>query len=326
MSAMFLGPVTQLVAGVPAMDLVSGQTALDVSAAPDMSGAELFSAWMELAQPESEADTGTQEPAPQAVVWEAALDVLEADVEDVADVLQRPDSAMSAWPGAASVWTQLQPTSAVPVMVVEAKASAAPAPALSVAETARARQIGPTTASLPGALKPAAQSHAVVGLDVLDNAALMVARHIPTERMVQPAGPSMAAPAAVPVHQGAQPLLEALGQRIHLQQAQGVDVATVRLDPPQMGSLEIRIRQEGAGVQVYIQASHAEVGRQLGMLVDSLRQELQQRSSDASVTVAQGRASSGGGQGEQARREQPPHPKDSEIGQALQAWPHPSLI
>lgn len=123
----------------------------------------------------------------------------------------------------------------------------------------------------------------------------------------------------------AQPLMQALSQRIQLQQAQGVDVATVRLDPPQWGSVELRIQHDAGGVQVFIQASHAEVGRQLAGLAEGLRQELQARSSgEASVVVAQGRHSGGAaGQGGGARDEALPWPaaaEDDVIGQALQVW------
>ena len=124
---------------------------------------------------------------------------------------------------------------------------------------------------------------------------------------------------AVPVDKGAQPLMDALAQRIRVQQAQGMDIATVRLDPPQMGSLEIRIRQDAAGVQVHLQASHAEVGRQLSVLVDSLRQELQSRHADAAVTVAAGRFAQTGQQGDSPRQgQQAGQQQEYEIGQALQ--------
>jgi len=79
--------------------------------------------------------------------------------------------------------------------------------------------------------------------------------------------------------------MQALSQRIQLQQAQGVDVATVRLDPPQWGSVELRIQHDAGGVQVFIQASHAEVGRQLAGLAEGLRQELAERLFDGAVGV-----------------------------------------
>lgn len=143
------------------------------------------------------------------------------------------------------------------------------------------------------------------------------------------AQPSVAASLPpVAVHKGEQPLVQALAQRIQVQQLQGAKVATVRLDPPQMGSLEIRISHNAAGaVQVHMQASNAEVGRQLTTLVDSLRQELQQRTTDAQVTVAQGRGTSAGaGQGDASRQQHAPQQQETIIGQALQAWDGSALI
>lgn len=132
-----------------------------------------------------------------------------------------------------------------------------------------------------------------------------------------------ASPDAAPA-KAAQPLLQALSQRIQLQHAQGMDVVTVRLDPPQLGTLEVRIQHDQAGVQVLLQASHAEVGRQLAGLAEGLRQELQARTNgEASVVVAQGRQPGGStGQGGQPRdtSSQWAYADDEEIGQALQAW------
>lgn len=121
-----------------------------------------------------------------------------------------------------------------------------------------------------------------------------------------------------------QPVLQALAQRIQLQQSQGVEVATVRLDPPQLGTLEVRIQHDPSGVQVTLQASHAEVGRQLAGLAEGLRQELQARTQgEASVVVAQGRPSGQtAGQGGQSRDNPAPwvQAEEEAIGQALQAW------
>ncbi len=121
-----------------------------------------------------------------------------------------------------------------------------------------------------------------------------------------------------------QPVLQALAQRIQLQQSQGVEVATLRLDPPQLGTLEVRIQHDPSGVQVTLQASHAEVGRQLAGLAEGLRQELQARTQgEASVVVAQGRPSGQtAGQGGQSRDNPAPWAQAEEeaIGQALQAW------
>lgn len=122
---------------------------------------------------------------------------------------------------------------------------------------------------------------------------------------------------SLPVHKGSQALVQALADRVQVQQLQGAQIATVRLDPPQMGSLEIRIRQDAAGVHVQLQASHAEVGRQLATVADSLRQELLARSHDAQVTVSHSRSMSSGGQSD-AQRQGQPWAEEPKIGQALQ--------
>lgn len=129
---------------------------------------------------------------------------------------------------------------------------------------------------------------------------------------------------AVPTHKGPQALVQALADRVQVQQVQGAQIATVRLDPPQMGSLEIRIRQDVSGIHVQMQASHGEVGRQLAAVVDSLRQELLARSPEASVTVSHSRSMTSGGQSDshphgQAWNDEP------EIGQALQATDYSAL-
>lgn len=275
----------------------------------------LFNHWMASAEAEA---LPVREPAAIAAESEA---VFPGDHEAMAES-DGFASAMSQWPDAASVWKQSQRadgawaarTEAVTKQALSAMSAAA---FESPAGLDRLTTLKPAVVEGKLLAQPAesAQSY---GLD--SPAVTALPRSASTARAVQVLDVASAEPPAIAVNKGVQPLLQALGQRIQLQQVQGAEVATVRLDPPQMGSLEIRIRQEGAGVQVHIQASHAEVGRQLNMLVDSLRQELQLRSSDASVTVAQSRAATAGGQGEQQRRDQSTPQQDAEIGLALQAW------
>lgn len=135
--------------------------------------------------------------------------------------------------------------------------------------------------------------------------------------VVAEASSKTAPAAAFSVRQPPQALVQALSQRIHVQQAQGMDVATVRLDPPEMGSLEIRIRQDASGVHVQMNASHAEVGRQLATVAEGLRSELQQRVQDATVTVAHSRF---GQSSDHKQREQHSEqtPEEALITQALQ--------
>jgi flagellar hook-length control protein FliK len=83
-----------------------------------------------------------------------------------------------------------------------------------------------------------------------------------------------------------QPLTEALGDRLQLQLGRNSEQATIRLDPPMLGSIEISIRHEAGSLQVQLSASNGEVLRQLHGIGDSLRQDLSQRPGDVSVVVS----------------------------------------
>lgn len=188
---------------------------------------------------------------------------------------------------------------------------------------ARAEAVVPTPATVHAAVDAGARS-AVVSPEAAAvlPAALQLAPTPGGLSLELPAKP--AAPTTATAARTEQPVLQALAQRIQLQQSQGVEVATVRLDPPQLGTLEVRIQHDPSGVQVTLQASHAEVGRQLAGLAEGLRQELQARTQgEASVVVAQGRPSGQtAGQGGQSRDNPAPWAQAEEeaIGQALQAW------
>jgi flagellar hook-length control protein FliK len=109
-----------------------------------------------------------------------------------------------------------------------------------------------------------------------------------------------------------QTLGEALGDRIVLQRDKGSDQATIRLDPPAMGQIEISIRHEAGALKVSIAATHIEVLNQLRGVGEALRQDLEQKhQGEVTVQFSQsgtrlsgddGRGGSGGGR-EQARRD-----------------------
>lgn len=224
-----------------------------------------------------------------------------APVADPAEV----DAALAT--AAMAVQTPAVPAETALLQRVQARAETVAATPAAVHATvdagARSAPVSPeASAVLPAAL-PLAQGSGGLSLELPGKAA---------------------APATATAVRAEQPVLQALAQRIQLQQSQGVEVATVRLDPPQMGTLEVRIQHDPSGVQVTLQASHAEVGRQLAGLAEGLRQELQARTNgEASVVVAQGRASGhAAGQGGQSRDNPAPWAQAEEevIGQALQAW------
>jgi len=81
-----------------------------------------------------------------------------------------------------------------------------------------------------------------------------------------------------------QTLQEALGDRLQMQLGRGAEQATIRLEPPQLGRIEISVRHSGGNLEVHIAASNTEVLRQLNTVSDSLRNDLAGRQY-ASVSV-----------------------------------------
>ncbi|MBV8248633.1 MAG: flagellar hook-length control protein FliK [Comamonas sp.] len=304
---LFAAAVAQAVLGdaaVPADGAKPGEGTAAKENGPDQAAwqelASFLPVWQPMAQPAMEAAVpGAQNEAP------GALDAAPAAIARAAEVSRKAvDGAKGALPAREAVAALAR--------------SQMPRQPLGQAQTA----VAASAAAASGERLQAGVA-AVVDAAPLQGAAPVVAPER-NEGQAQPlAAAATAAATAAPQARSAAPLLQALSDRIQWQQAQGVEVATVRLDPPQLGTVELRIQHDGAGVQVWMQASHAEVGRQLAGLAEGLRQELQSRTSgEASVVVAQGRQAGASSQGGQPRDGSRPWQlaEDDEIGQALQAW------
>lgn len=69
-------------------------------------------------------------------------------------------------------------------------------------------------------------------------------------------------------------LHQALGERLSLQVNNHIQHATIRLDPPEMGRLEIAIQVEAGKIQVQITAGQSDVYRALQQVSNELRQAL----------------------------------------------------
>lgn len=69
-------------------------------------------------------------------------------------------------------------------------------------------------------------------------------------------------------------LLHTLRDKVQVQIQQNIQNATIRLDPPELGSLEIYLSHEAGRLQVHITASQADVARLIQQTSDRLRQEL----------------------------------------------------
>lgn len=93
-----------------------------------------------------------------------------------------------------------------------------------------------------------------------------------------------------PVEPQQQKLIDALGERLSVQSAQGMRQAVIRLDPHLNGSVRIELRQDANGIAVHLSATNADVVRQLQAIGESLRQDLSARNGgDVTVQVSASR-------------------------------------
>jgi len=108
-----------------------------------------------------------------------------------------------------------------------------------------------------------------------------------------PAQPGANAPApdtvklAGPPTAWRQSLQEALGERLNVQVGKNMEQAVIRLEPPQLGRIDIAIRHSAGTLEVNISATNGEVLRQLQTVSDNLRSDLSQRQfTEVAVTVS----------------------------------------
>jgi flagellar hook-length control protein FliK len=112
---------------------------------------------------------------------------------------------------------------------------------------------------------------------IVGAAAAQPAANAPAADTVKLAGPPTA---------WRQSLQEALGERMHVQVGKGIEQAVIRLEPPQMGRIDIAIRHNAGALEVNISATNSDVLRQLQTLSDNLRSDLSQRQfTEVAVTV-----------------------------------------
>jgi len=96
-------------------------------------------------------------------------------------------------------------------------------------------------------------------------------------------------------------MLHALREHVEVQLQQRQQSASIRLDPPELGSLEIHLSHESGRLSVQLSAAHADVARLLQQTSDRLRQELvAQHFVQVNVQVG-----ADGGQGQGQPRRQP---------------------
>lgn len=208
----------------------------------------------------------------------------------------------------------------------------------SAGQPASSGQAGPVQpgapAALPGALPataaPAAAAPGQRAGDAIPAAPLQsgfgVALAASPSAPAQPG--ALALPAAAPDWQ--QPLREALGERLQVQLGRHAEQAVIRLDPPQLGRIEIAIKHAGGALEVTLTASHPEVRRQLSAISDTLRGDLAQRQfGEVTVNVApapRAGASQFADQHGRGRQGEPAHQEEAGPGRALGDAGHPASL
>lgn len=109
-------------------------------------------------------------------------------------------------------------------------------------------------------------------------------------------------------------MLGALRDSVELQLQQKVQSATIRLDPPELGSLEILLSHDSGRLNVQISAAQGDVARLLQQTSERLRQELVGQNF-LQVNVQVGSDAQSGQQGQQHSRWRPA--QDEPVAQAL---------
>ncbi|MYM34729.1 flagellar hook-length control protein FliK [Duganella sp. FT94W] len=205
---------------------------------------------------------------------------------------QQPKTAAPAQPAIAAKPTAQSDANLPSASPAPAPANYAAAPSSAPRTTDSAT---PAPAPAPAAVSVAAASTTVAtddGNNKLPGATATVS-HLNVVQTATPATGQASATvklAGTP-EQWQQPLREALGDRLQVQLQRNNDHAVIRLEPPNMGAIEISIRHSAGTLQVNLSASNSEVVRQLNTISDGVRQDLSNRQfAEVSVSVSSARA------------------------------------
>lgn len=113
----------------------------------------------------------------------------------------------------------------------------------------------------------------------------------PRMEMTQTATKASWAPVSIDQSQAkwGEQMLSVLADRVSLQAGQNLQEARIRLDPPELGKLDLLVRVEGDKLNVQINASHVQTREALIQVSERLRYELQlQHFVDVNVDISQG--------------------------------------
>jgi len=145
------------------------------------------------------------------------------------------------------------------------------------------QQAAPVTAAVPAVAAREGERGAATPAPAAPN--LGLAGAVANTATAAPAGDTIKLNG--PAQQWQEPLREALGERLQTQIGRNSEHATIRLDPPMLGRIEISIRHTAGALQVNVTASNSEVLRQLQGIGDNMRSDLAQRQyTDVAVNIS----------------------------------------
>jgi flagellar hook-length control protein FliK len=127
-----------------------------------------------------------------------------------------------------------------------------------------------------------------------------------------------------------QTLQETLGDRLNVHVGNNVQQATISIEPPQLGRIDIAIRHSAGTLEVNISATNGDVLRQLQTVSDNLRNDLSQRQyTEVAVTVTpapKNNAAPFGDPQQQGRGRQQGRDQDNEPGRGLAEAGNPASV
>jgi flagellar hook-length control protein FliK len=127
-----------------------------------------------------------------------------------------------------------------------------------------------------------------------------------------------------------QSLQETLGDRLNVHVGNNVQQATISIEPPQLGRIDIAIRHSAGTLEVNISATNGDVLRQLQTVSDNLRNDLSQRQyTEVAVTVTpapKNNAAPFGDPQQQGRGRQQGRDQENEPGRGLAEAGNPASV
>ena len=182
------------------------------------------------------------------------------------------EEAAAAPPAAASL--PQRPERQLPAGLAAAAESARNAPTVAATGAASAPTTQPALSATPAAPEAPAAAPAELPTPTVARESLEPAMAVERAQPPQASASEGTLRLQAPQARWGEQMLHALREHVDLQLQQKVQSATIRLDPPELGAMEILLSHESGRLTVQLTAAHADVARLLQQTSDRLRQEL----------------------------------------------------